>query len=59
MSELNTNYIDESSYNDMQEVLENYEALKKSNKSQNILYKFARLFAMEFTVQNLLKLQED
>ena len=42
MSELNTNYIDESSYNDMQEVLENYEALKKSNKSQNILYKYEK-----------------
>jgi DNA-directed RNA polymerase subunit K/omega len=42
MSELNTNYIDESSYNDIYEVLENYETLKKKNKSINILNKYER-----------------
>jgi len=42
MSELNTNYIDESSYNDIQEVLENYDTLKKSNKSNNILNKYEK-----------------
>jgi len=42
MSVLNTNYIDQSSFNDVKEILENYDTLKKSNKSQNILNKYEK-----------------
>jgi len=42
MNNLNTNYIDESSYNDIYEVLEKYDTLKKTNKSKNILYKYEK-----------------
>lgn len=37
-----TNYIDESSYNDVYEVLENYDILKQTNKSKNILSKYEK-----------------
>ena len=42
MPELNINHIDESSYNDIHEILENYHELKKTNKSKNILNKYEK-----------------
>tara|TARA_B110001469_G_scaffold120705_1_gene129459 strand:- start:517 stop:834 length:318 start_codon:yes stop_codon:yes gene_type:complete len=42
MNELKTQYIDESSYNDIHEILQNYDTLIKSNKSINILNKYEK-----------------